>query len=298
MNISGKPLSCVEVNKRDIVDYLRELSFEPTRISRQHYWYLSPFRGERTASFKVNRDMNRWYDFGEGKGGTLIDFGVLYFRCSVSDFLQQLPIKNFNQQPIKKYQSGKENEEEPIRIVKAKSIDSPPLLSYLKQRKIDVGVARQWCREITFTLHQKSYYAIGFLNDAGGYELRNEFFKGSTHPKDITTISNDGKSLSLFEGFFDFLSYLSIYQNCEEASQNFIILNSLSFLPKAESHLINYKAVNLFLDRDTRGQKGTCHLLSLGSYITDKSNLYQHHKDFNDWLMNFGLADTSLHSEQ
>ena len=91
MNISNKPLTCAEVKSRDMVDYLASLGFEPTRISRQHYWYLSPFRNERTASFKVNRALNKWYDFGEGRGGNLIDFGILYFNCTVSDFLKQLP---------------------------------------------------------------------------------------------------------------------------------------------------------------------------------------------------------------
>ena len=287
-------LSCTEANHLDMVDYVRELGFEPTRISRQHHWYLSPFREERTASFKINRDMNRWYDFGDGKGGNLVDFGVRYFRCSVSDFLQKLPVKILIQQPVPKHQSGIENEKERIRIVKVKSIDSPALLLYLKKRKIGIGVARQWCKEITYILHQKYYYAIGFLNDAGGYELRNEFFKGSNRPKSITTFKDKSASLSLCEGFFDFLSYQTVYKHSEEASQDFIVLNSLSFLQKAESFLVNYKEVNLFLDRDTSGQKGTCHLLSLGSHISDKSYLYQHHKDFNDWLMHFGLADKSI----
>ena len=294
MNISGKSLSCEEAKKRDMVDYLRELGFEPTRISRQHYWYLSPLRSERTASFKVNRDRNRWYDFGEGRGGSLVDFGILYFKCSVPDFLYQLSVTNSFQQSFLQPERTKESKDETIQILNVKSIGSPLLLSYLKKRKIDIDIAHRWCREITFSLYQKRYYAIGLLNDSGGYELRNEFFKGSSHPKNITTINNKSESLSVFEGFFDFLSYLSICKNPEEVYQNFIILNSLSFLQKVEPLLSSYKEVNLFLDRDTTGQKGTCRLLSLGSHIGDKSYLYQYHKDFNDWLMHFGLPHSSL----
>jgi DNA primase len=48
---------------------------------------LSPYREETTASFKVNRSMNRWYDFGDGKGGNIIDFGILYHNCSVKELL-------------------------------------------------------------------------------------------------------------------------------------------------------------------------------------------------------------------
>src|SRR6478735_9663934 len=80
-----------EVKNTDIVDYLATLGFKPSKISRNDYWFISPFRDEKTASFKVNRALNRWYDFGEGRGGNLIDFGILYFNCTVSDFLKQLP---------------------------------------------------------------------------------------------------------------------------------------------------------------------------------------------------------------
>ena len=291
MNMDNEPLSCAEVNNRDMVDYLSYLGFEPKRISRHHYWYVSPFRNERTASFKVNRVMNCWYDFGEGKGGTLVDFGIRYLQCSVCDFLKQFPSAAFTtKQSFAKAEKVKENKEELIQIEKVKSIDSPLLLSYLKNRKIDVAIANTWCKEVTFSLYDKTYYAIGFLNDKGGYELRNEFFKGSSRTKDITTIGNKRESVAIFEGFFDFLSYQTIHKNGEETSQNFIILNSLSFLQKIEPHLMNYNEVNLFLDRDKSGQKSTQYLLSLGSHIKDRSILYHHHKDLNDWLVHYGLG--------
>ncbi|MDQ2753128.1 MAG: toprim domain-containing protein [Bacteroidota bacterium] len=290
MIMRNKPLSCAEVNKRSIVDYLSSLGFEPTRISRHHYWYLSPFRKERTASFKVNSLMNCWYDFGEGRGGTLVDFGILYFKCSVSEFLHQF-VPDFypHQRSVSKEQSTMAESEEILQIRKIKTINSPRLINYLKERKIDLQVAKEFCKEVAFQIRDKSYCAIGFKNDAGGYELRNPFFKGSSHPKDITTLSKGSESLSVFEGFFDFLSYRIILKNSEKVSQDFLILNSLSFSQKIESSLANYKEVNLFLDCDRSGKKAASHLLSLGSHIQDKSYLYRNHKDFNDWLMHFGL---------
>ena len=72
--------------------------------------------------------------------------------------------------------------------------------------------------------------ALGFKNDSGGYELRNELFKGSNTPKDITTFKNSGKKVAIFEGFFDFNSFTSLLQNKELKAFSFCILNSLSFL--------------------------------------------------------------------
>ena len=47
--------------------------------------------------------------------------------------------------------------------------------------------------KLTFRLYDKKHTAIGFQNSAGGYELRNEYFKGSSSPKDIT--------LTLFQSY-------------------------------------------------------------------------------------------------
>ncbi|MEJ7678111.1 MAG: hypothetical protein WKG06_09655 [Segetibacter sp.] len=45
-----------------------------------------------------------------------------------------------------------------------------------------------------------------------------------------------------------------------------------------------------YLDRDTTGQNYSRYALSLSNKYKDESCLYQHHKDLNDWLINFGKA--------
>src|SRR3954464_8920265 len=90
MNVRKQAISCEEVKQIDMVDYLSSLGHEPRKIRKQDYWYLSPLRDEKTPSFKVNRKLNKWYDFGDGRGGNLVDFGILYYRCTVSEFLQKV----------------------------------------------------------------------------------------------------------------------------------------------------------------------------------------------------------------
>ncbi len=79
-----------EAKEIDMVDYLSKLGHDPVKISGNSYWYLSPLREEKTPSFKVNRQTNRWFDFGDGRGGNLVDFGILYNRCSINRFLRTL----------------------------------------------------------------------------------------------------------------------------------------------------------------------------------------------------------------
>ncbi len=79
--------SVEEVKNTDMVDYLSSLGFKPAKVTSNDYWYLSPFRQETIPSFKVNCNMNRWYDFGDGKGANIIDFAILYYNCSAKELL-------------------------------------------------------------------------------------------------------------------------------------------------------------------------------------------------------------------
>ncbi|WP_145665175.1 hypothetical protein [Chitinophaga polysaccharea] len=65
-------------------------------------------------------------------------------------------------------------------------IISQTLLHYLEVRCIPLQLALRFCREIKHSLYKMDYYAVGFKNDADGYELRNPYFKGSSSPKGFT----------------------------------------------------------------------------------------------------------------
>ncbi len=51
-------LSFQEVKQIDIVKYLETLGYHRQKIRNNDYWYLSPLREEKEASFKVNRKLN------------------------------------------------------------------------------------------------------------------------------------------------------------------------------------------------------------------------------------------------
>ncbi len=211
-----------EVKNTDIVDYLQSLGFKPAKIIRYNHWYLSPFRDEKTPSFKVNQSMNRWYDFGDGKGGNIIDFGILYHHCSVGEFLKKMNTSfSFRQQNIEP--NNEDDDAKKIKVITAKEISSLVLIRYLHKRRISLDLASNFCKEIDYELYCKRYYALGFINDAGGFELCSEKFKGGSSPKDITVIKIDAETLTVFEGFFNFLSYLTIHQKQEQPKTDFLI---------------------------------------------------------------------------
>ncbi len=287
MDLGKKLYSIEQIKEMDLVGYLSKLGFSPAKIRNVDYWYLSPLRDERTPSFKVNTKLNRWYDHGLGKGGNLIDFGILYHNCTVAEFLQKIDTVFSFHKPVLQ-QTKQTVAESKITILQDFIISSFALIKYLEQRKIPVAIAWQYCREVRYGLNDKIYYGIGFKNDAGGYEIRNPYFKSSSSPKGITTFNNRAKEVSVFEGFTDFLSFLTMSQNQPKEDTDFLILNSVSFFEKARPFLEAHEVIKLYLDRDATGQNYSQYALSLSKKYKDESKLYEGHKDLNEWLVNLG----------
>ena len=289
-------INCSEANQIDLVDYLSGLGYHPQRIRGKEYWYLSPLREEKTASFKIDRKLNLWYDHGLGKGGSLVDFGIQFHRCSVSELLGKLSTGNqlnFSFQPQINFEQEKiPNEQNKIMILDEKIIQSSSLKQYLSERCIPLEMARRFCKEVEFKIGLKTYFAIGFKNDSGGYEIRNKFFKGSSAPKDVTHIYSQAKIVSVFEGFFSFLSYQTLKENqhplfnsLSESQSDFLILNSLSFFEKSRSLMEEKEKIHLHLDRDTAGQKFTKEALGWSEKYQDRSQHYEKYKDLNEYLI-------------
>ena len=151
MDFRKQPTSCEEAKQIDMVSYLSQLGYEPTKIRNVDYWYLSPLRNEKTPSFKVNRKLNRWYDHSLGKGGNLIDFAILYNNCTVGEFLKNVG-ENFSlHQPLILYkEQPKVEKERLITIIKKRPLASFTLYRYLYQRRIPGQVAEHFCKEITY----------------------------------------------------------------------------------------------------------------------------------------------------
>ena len=289
MNFRKTKASCKEARQMDMVLYLSTLGYEPAKIRSNDCWYFSPLRQEKTPSFKVSRKLNRWYDHGIGKGGNLIDFAILYNDCTVGEFLKILDTDSSFHQPIKTI--GSQLFQEPhsrIKIVSAKPLTSFFLHRYSYQRRIPVEIAKQYCREVTYELYNRQYFAIGFKNNSGGQELRNAFFKGSSAPKDVTTFGIGAKEIGVFEGLFDFLSFMAVTQDGGQIQSDFIVLNSVSLFEKARPFMEQHDTIRLYLDRDKTGQNYSQYALSLSNKYKDESGLYRHYKDLNDWTINFG----------
>jgi hypothetical protein len=287
-------MNCAEANQIDLVEYLYALGYQPEKVRNNDYWFLSPLRVETTPSFKVNKVLNQWYDHGEGKGGNLVDFALLYHHCPLHEILKNLESnfsfhqhKSHSQKPVNAGEKGR------IKVLDVREINSLELDKYLSKRKITFDVAKAFCKEVDFVLYDRKHTAIGLKNNSGGYELRNEYFKGSSSPKDVTIINNNSENLNVFEGVFSFLSFQTLQQNNSITLTNFLVLNSLSFFEKSRVVMEQHQQSNLYLDRDSAGLKHLQNALSWSKKYTDQSQVYQHHKDLNDYLVHQVLPQKS-----
>jgi hypothetical protein len=189
---------------------------------------------------------------------------------------------------------NEENERETaITIIAANQpIQDLVLCRYLNRRRIEKSIADKYCHEVVFTnAGKKLYSAIGFKDNAGGNELRNENFKGSSSPKYVTYMDNSANKISVFEGFFDFLSYQSIHQKQEQETTNFLVLNSISYFERSLLLMEKHQSIHLYLDQDDAGRKCTRLAEKRSLAFKDESKLYQGHKDLNDWIINIDKAD-------
>ena len=293
--MAGRIISIAEAKKIDLVDLLKNLGHAPQKVRKNDYWFLSPLREEKTSSFKVNRELNVWYDHGTGDGGNVVDFGVKYFQCSVRELLQKLSDRqtlNFSFHPLSFAGEKKDDERSKILILDERDLHSTALFQYLQKRCIPMEIAKRFCREIDFLLYNKKYTAIGFKNNVGGYELRSEKFKGSSSPKNITLLDYHKEKIAVFEGFFNFLSFQTLNQNkikdltnLPEYRSNFLVLNSLSFFEKSREKMESHSSIHLFLDRHKAGLKRTKTALQWSDKYIDRSIAYKEFKDLNEYLI-------------
>ena len=275
-----------DIKQIPIVDYLAQAGFEAKLIKGVNYWYCSPLRSELTPSFKVNAERNQWYDFGTGDHGDIIDLVCALQHCSTAEAMRRLAaLKGVRLAPSFSFggTTPVRSQTPSMELISVQAVKHPKLLLYLAKRGLQPSDAFPFLSEVYYKVSGKCFFALGFPNDAGGWELRNPYFKGCFAPKAITTIKGtDSHKLQLFEGFMDFLSWRKLRPEGQDDS---IMLNSLTLLPKLIPSLHAYTMIESFLDNDEAGDRATKQLIDAGLPVKDMRACYTPYKDVNEYLV-------------
>ena len=275
-----------DIKQVSIVDYLAQTGYKPKLIKGVSYWYCSPLRAELTPSFKVNAERNQWYDFGTGEHGDIIDLVCALQHCSTAEAMRRLAaLKGVLLAPSFSFggTTPVRSQAPSMELISVQAVKHPKLLLYLSERGLQPSDVSPFLSEVYYRVSEKCFFALGFQNDAGGWELRNPYFKGCFAPKAISTIKGtDSHKLQLFEGFMDFLSWRKLHPEGQDDS---IILNSLTLLPKLIPTLHPYPIIESLLDNDEAGDRATKQLIDAGLPVKDMRACYAPYKDINEYLI-------------
>ena len=282
------------IKRYPIVEYLERKGIKPVRRTPAYALYRSPFREDTHPSFKVDTEKNLWIDYAEGRGGSIIDLCMRLEGCTLSEAIRLLGrnAPDYTACNSQKADRAMKRSSIPMasasgvrRLIEISDTLPPHLLKYLEEdRCINLEKAMPFLRCISYEVRGLHYQAIGFANQSGGYELRdNGTFKGTIAPKDITPIFADRvEPVCIFEGFMDFLSFFSMK---EEVIHHCLVMNSVSNVAKAirylnDRHLTHIRA---FLDNDDAGKRATNDFIRAGFKVEDMSVHYRNFKDLNEY---------------
>ena len=280
------------IKRYPIVEYLERKGVKPVRRTAAYALYCSPLRAETHPSFKVDTEKNLWIDYGEGRGGSIIDLCMRMEGCTLSEAIrllgQNAPVNGTysflndfvpnNSQPVMAVNGAR-------RLIEISDTLPSHFQEYLtKVRCINLEKAMPFLKCISYEVRGRRYQAIGFANLSGGYELRDDkTFKGTIAPKDITPIFTDrAESVCIFEGFMDFLSFLSMK---EEITNHCLVMNSVSNVARTIRYLNDRHLTHIrtFLDNDEAGRRAVQDFIKAGFHVEDMNIHYKDFKDLNKY---------------
>ena len=284
------------IKRYPIVEYLERRGIRPVRKTPTYAMYRSPLREETHPSFKVDMKKNLWIDYAESRGGSIIDLCMRLEGCTLSEAIcrlgqNALEHTAYSSNSPKREISISPNQIENVtasgtrRLICLSDTLPPHLQEYLKkERCINLEKATPFLKCISYEVRGRRYEAIGFANSSDGYELRDDkTFKGTIAPKDITPIFEEKEHpVCLFEGFMDFLSFLSMK---EEVTNQCLVMNSVSNVARSIHYLNkrNITSVRAFLDNDDAGRKAVQEFVNAGFKVEDMTVYYRDFKDLNDY---------------
>ena len=288
------------------------------RVDHRGYMYYSPFRDEATPSMRVT--VNRadgtwmWADYGGvPSGGKFVDGGgCLDLVCrlgNLSGYGEAMAVLEEIAAGTGREVIRRESEAFRRQAPKASGIVidavSPEftrrsLVRYAtKVRGIPMSLLSRYCRQVTYHTKadaSRTYTVIGFPNNAGGWALR-----GSGDGRKInsvwglSTIGSDGtlrKDASassdkclLFEGFMDFLSFLS-WRGTDSPGADVCVMHSASNAVHVRDYVLAHDKVRTFFDNDEAGTRATEMVRAwcgeAGKDFKDGRTAYSEYNDVND----------------
>ena len=259
-----------EKQKLQSISIVETMAHMGKNLYNQKGMYYSPFRDESTPSFHIDGATNRWYDFETSEGGGLFEFvcriaGIT--RGEVYDWLASFR----SMIPESEYKAVVEKikKVKPARII----VDSASH-KFTRHKLVEYAEARAVTRQVLRSSLTKKCTSSAMT---------------TLSPEGVITDQVSGSKVLVFEGFMDFLSWLSNVQQ-DTPEYDCCILNSVSNIDKALPWITAHKNIAAFMDNDEAGRNTLQKIIEnvpddAGKVcVYDMAKLYEDYNDLNEKL--------------
>ena len=268
--------------------------------------YFSPFRDETNPSFHINESKNSWYDYGTGEGGSLFDFVCKFAGISrgevydwLASFRHMVPESEYKAVIAPILQRPQHSSKIVIDSA-SHTFTKTKLVEYAASRAVSKEILEKYCEEVIYhveTAPDRQFFAIGFKNNSDGYVLRSSISKKCSC-SDITTLDPSGRmtdrttgdKVLVFEGFMDFLSWMTDVKQLTP-EYDCCILNSVTNIGKALPWIMQHTNIAAFMDNDQAGKDTLQKIMESAQEtadhdicVYDMSRLYEGYNDLNEKL--------------
>ena len=277
-------------SQASLVDFLDKLGYQPARKNGKEKMYNSMLReNDRKPSLSVNDELGVWFDHGTRRGGNIVDLAIaLWPNLSFGEVVLKI-------QEVCNVVVGDKRPQRPRRAVRVPNYiitetkpigNHPAITDYLKKRMVFDAAANE-LQEVYYYVQdekglKKDYYAAGWKNERGAWEVRNKYFKGCLGSKAISFIPAHPKKAAIFEGFMDYLSWK--HEN-PLAEHSIIVLNTIALLNEGIEKAKLYSSLDTYFDRDAPGLEASRKFVQALPYATDRSIVFEGYNDYNDKLV-------------
>jgi len=295
LNMQNNRISAKNIKERvSIVELLTRLGYQPARKTGGQHYYHSMLRDDDLGkpSLAVNDKKGEWYDHGPRYGGNIIEFGLRYWKgLSFPEVLEKivetcgLPLENsdYYRDSPKTAKAKAPN----YGILEIKELGhSAAIMNYLESRGVG-RVAEGRLKEVYYYIEndqkkRHNFFAAGWQNETGSWVVRPLSYPVSLGPNAISFLPGSMDRLSVFEGFFDYLSWLT--EN-PFSNDSVLVLNSVSNAQAGITKGMGFGNVTLYFDHDTAGRKATLDFMTAIPVATDGAHIYEGYNDYNDKIV-------------
>ena len=282
-----------KIKQIPIVDIISGMGHQPVKRSGDEFYYYRFYIDgtHRKPNLAVDTKTNLFRDLVDTTNkGSVIDFIMLVKGVSFTDAVRmldddQIPTEHVVIEKVIS-DTGKK-----VLIKTIRELRMTNLIAYGNQRGISTPILNRYCREIFYNFegsNRRDVFAIGFKTDSDSWVIRTSATKMNIGCQDITTLRfhQDKDVWFVFEGFFDFLSYVEHMKGATPIG-NVIVLNSVSNLERAFKRFSDVSRVFWLGDNDVAGDNAFKALQSIcGGRVTDGRSKFKGFKDINEYLLN------------